>query len=170
MKTIKPEITSRIAKLEDIKRLAKLADENSSKTIPLELSGSDETGFEEREDFSILKDLQNPEVSYKLYYGIRSLLISNLPPQQQYKKLRDYIYELKNVFLNRGKRKDATGRRKSDGRQAYISADLTVLFELVANWVKTGANSMELIYALERLNEERGYEYNDEEKPVKKAK
>ena len=59
----------------------------------------------------------NPEDKYTIYYqGIRKLLMDFLPKGQQYKKMRDYIYEEKNIFLTRGKAKNSKGIRGGDGR------------------------------------------------------
>src|SRR5690606_1275461 len=50
--------------------------------------------------------LDNPEEKYNIYYkGIRKLLIDHLPKGEEYKEMRNIIYDEKNIFLNLGKRK-----------------------------------------------------------------
>src|SRR5260221_22897 len=64
---------------------------------------------------------ENPEEKYNLYYkGITNLLKNYLPKGRGFKTERDLIYDEKNIFLNRGKRKsDHNGVRKSDGRMTF---------------------------------------------------
>lgn len=98
-------------------------------------------------------------MSYRLFYAIQSLMKQFLPQGEQFKDLREYAYELKNILLTRGKNKDERGIRGADSRQAFISADLKVMYDLITDWVKNGAMATYLIDRLQTLNEERGYDF-----------
>ncbi|RZK28079.1 MAG: hypothetical protein EOO61_22555, partial [Hymenobacter sp.] len=103
----------------EIKQLSERAQETGSQQldlIPAELGDEDiDLGF----DTALLQDTANPEESYRLYYGIRRLLMDNLPPGKPNKKLRQAVYNEKNLFLNRGEDIKPNGVRGSDGRQTY---------------------------------------------------
>jgi len=144
--------------LEEIKHLAQRADESSNHQLDLfkgqNLGDEDiDIGF----DASIIDDTADPKKSYILYYGIQRLLIDYLPKGPKNKRLRQYVYDEKNLFLNRGMDKDHTGRRGSDGRMTYISSFLQTAFNTVANWVSSGANAFDIYQAFWNLNEEKGY-------------
>ena len=142
-----------------IKELARLADVEASKVVAQELSFDKELSDGDKETIEILKDTQNPQVSYKLFYAIQGLMKQFLPKGPQYKGLRDYAYELKNILLTQGKIKDDKGIRHADSRQAYIAGELKVMYDLITDWVKNGAMAAYLIEKLQMLNEERGYNY-----------
>lgn len=140
----------------EIDLLAKKAAENVSQQFSLFLgiSSIDEdidSGF----DVDQLKDVAEPEESYRYYYGIRSLLIANLPKGPEYKKMRQYIYDEKNLFLNRGKDIGVNGVRGSDGRMTYIQPFLKQAFSEVIKWIESGANPYDIYDAFRLLNQER---------------
>lgn len=144
--------------IDEIRSLAKRADETSSQQMDLFLGqvlGDEDIdiGF----DFSGLTDTANPDKSHKIFYGIRRLLIDYLPKGEENKKLRQKIYDEKNLFLNRGIEKGANGIRGSDGRMAYIEQFLVEAFKVVADWVSKGANAYDIWFAFWDLNEQRGY-------------
>lgn len=141
-------------KKEEIDRILKAAD--SGKEMQLGLHTKDFSFLDGVED-KFAKDLQNPDESYRLYYSIRRLLMEYLPKGKENKKARDLIYDQKNLFLNRGKAKGSDGLRGSDGRQAYISSDLTVALEIVKNWIKSGANTFDIYKSFNDKNKELGY-------------
>jgi hypothetical protein len=142
-----------------IKELAKKADADASRSIAEEFPFDKELSDEDKEAIDLIKDTQNPEVSYKLFYAIQGLMKQFLPKGEQYKTLREYAYELKNILLTQGKNKDERGIRGGDARQAYISAELNVMYNLITDWVKNGAMAAYLVEKLQILNEERGYDY-----------
>lgn len=144
---------------EIIKELAKRADSEASKSIAIELPFDKELSEGDKETIEILKDTQNPQVSYKLFYAIQALMKQFLPKGDQYKGLRDYIYELKNILLTQGKNKNEIGVRGADSRQAFISAELKTMYDLITDWVQNGAMAVYLIDKLQKFNEERGYMY-----------
>jgi len=84
-------------------------------------------------------------------------LIIYLKERIRKKKLRDYIYYEKSLFLNRGQDKDEYGIRGSDERMTYIDNFLQVALEKVYEWVRTGANPFDLYMSFYSLNEEKGY-------------
>lgn len=152
--------------LDEIKKLAERAKETSSHQlglIPNEDLGDEDidTGF----DIAVLKDTANPDESYRLYYGMRRLLMDNLPKGKKNKKLRQYVYDEKNLFLNRGAAIKEDGTRGSDGRMTYINPFLSEAFGLVANWIQSGANAFDIYMAFYNVNEERGYHKPTEDAP-----
>lgn len=105
----------------------------------------------------ILKDTADPEESYRLYYGMRRLLIDNLPAGPSNKKLRQMIYDEKNLFLNRGMDINQNGVRGSDGRQTYIQPFLKEAFMAVSNWIANGAIPFDIFMTFRNMNIEKGY-------------
>lgn len=81
----------------------------------------------------------------------------NLPQGIENKKLREYIYAEKNLFLKEG---FETGR---DGRQSYIANFLEVAFKKVTDWVLNGANPYDIFTEFRELNKNRGYLKNKED-------
>lgn len=142
-----------------IKKMAKLADTEASKSVAQEFPFDKELSEDDKQTIEIIKDTQNPQVSYKLFYAIQGLMKQFLPKGEQYKGLRDYAYELKNILLTQGRNKNEKGIRGADSRQAYIAAELKVMYDLITDWVKNGAMAAYLIEKLQALNEERGYYY-----------
>jgi len=139
--------------------MAKLADAEANKVIVQELPFDKELSEDDRETIEVIRDMQNPQVSYKLFYAIQGLMKQFLPKGEQYKGLREYAYELKNILLTQGKGKDERGIRGGDSRQAFIAAELKIMYDLTTDWVKNGAMAAYLIERLQKLNEERGYNY-----------
>lgn len=141
--------------LDEIRELSKRADETSSKQLELPVGDEDiDVGF----DSNIFKDTADPERSHRLYYGIQRMLKDYLPKGESNKKLRKYVYDEKNLFLNRGMDVDPkTGLRNSDGRMSFIPNFLEVAFNVVSKWVQSGSNSFDIYKNFWDLNEERGY-------------
>jgi hypothetical protein len=145
--------------LSRIKEMAKLADAEASKSVSQEFPFEKELTESDKETIDIIKDTQNPEVSYKLFYAIQGLMKQFLPKGDEYDGLRKYVYELKNILLTQGKNKNEKGIRGADSRQAYIAGELKVMYDLITDWVKNGAMAAYLIEQLQALNEERGYNF-----------
>lgn len=144
--------------LDEIKQLSERAKETSSHQlglIPNEDLGDEDIdiGF----DVSRLKDTADPNESYRLYYGMRRLLMDNLPRGKKNKRLRQYVYDEKNLFLNRGMAIKDDGTRGSDGRMTYINPFLSQAFGLVAGWIQGGANPFDIYMSFYNANEERGF-------------
>ncbi len=145
--------------IKSISELARLADEEASKSIAIEFPFDKELSEDDQQVIDAIKDTQNPDMSYKLFYAVQGLMKQFLPKGDQYKGLRDYAYELKNILLTQGKLKDKYGIRHGDARQGYISAELKTMYDLITDWVNNGAMAVYLIEKLQLLNEERGYDY-----------
>jgi len=142
-----------------IEELAKLADAEVSKSIEINFQEGD-LSENDLKVIELIRDTQNPELSHKLFYGIQGLLKQFLPTGKEYKGLRDYAYELKNILLTQGKQKNEVGIRGGDSRQAYIASELKVMYDLISDWVRNGALAVDLIVRLQNLNDERGYKYD----------
>lgn len=137
---------------DEIMNLSKRADETTNHQMDLfknqKFEDDDiDIGF----DASILNDTADPQKSYKLYYGMRGMLMDALPTGKKHKKLRQYVYDEKNLFLKHG---FETG---ADGRMAFINNFLIVAFNVVAKWIASGGTSYDLYMEFWNLNEERGY-------------
>lgn len=143
---------------EQIKALSKRANELSGQQ--LNLLSNIEIGDEDIDsafDLSELDQSANPTESHRLYYGMMGMLKNNLPRGLENKKLRQFIYDEKNLFLNRGEHLKEDGRRGSDGRMTYIYDFLTEGFAVVSKWVLDGANPYDIYLKFREMNEERGY-------------
>ena len=143
-----------------IKELAKLADAEAVAAPEIKFPADADLSEEDKNIIDIIKDTQNPDLSYKLFYGIQSLLKQFLPRGKEYRGLRDYAYELKNILLTQGKQKNDAGIRGGDSRQAYIAAELKLMYDLISDWVKNGATAVDLIVRLQHANDEKGYKYD----------
>ena len=151
MKKIEAEREIRLAEMKDL-----VAKANKQEPVELPFDLASEDIPLEGIDFSGSAD---PEKSYKLFYQIQSILKNNLPKGSDAatKKLRKDIFEEKNIFLNRGKFKDANGIRHSDGRMTYIEPFLTQALDIVLKWVSNGAQPFDVFVSFYDKNKELGY-------------
>ncbi len=151
-------------RIEEMRKLVeesnRLSEGKQLSLLPLAELGGEDIGF----DISLLKDTADPDTSYRLYYTIRRILMDNLPSGKKNKKLRQMVYDEKNLFLNRGKQINERGIRGSDGRQAYIPTFLEPTFKTVSQWVVTGGSSFDLFMAFWNLNEAHGFHEETEQK------
>jgi hypothetical protein len=113
----------------------------------------------------------DPEEKYRLYYnGIRHLLMEYLPKGKEFKEARQLIYDEKNVFLNRGKKKsDNNGIRKSDGRMTYQEF-MGEMLDLITKWVSESQNPVDLYEMLYDLNEKHNYGHENYDKTKQESK
>jgi hypothetical protein len=123
---------------EEIKKLSEKANQAGGQQLPLlpDLPKEDISGF----DLSMLNDTADPGKSHRLYYGMRRLMMDNLPTGKENNDLRQFVYKEKNLFLNRGKELDKNGIRGSDGRMTFITF-LEIAFQITVEWIKQGANA-----------------------------
>lgn len=142
--------------LAEIAKLTEQSNENASSATDLFLQ--EQLGDEELETgydiSSLINSTADPEKSHKIYYTVRRVLMQNLPND---KKIREYIYEQKNIFLTMGKHKKASGTRDGDSRMAYIPHFLETALRLVMDWVIEGSNPADIYNKFYDLNKERGY-------------
>src|SRR5688500_15547180 len=90
--------------LESLELLRK-ANESKGKQLRVDLEKGDLTEVNELKQITE-KSFDNPEEKYNLYYkGLRNLLMKYLPKGKDYAEGRQLIYDEKNIFLNRGKKK-----------------------------------------------------------------
>ncbi len=154
-KELNTESKKEIDILQEVRELAKKADMSTNHQLDLfdiELGDED---IDPLIDLSSTIDIANPKKSHILYYGIRRMLMDNLPKGEENEKLRKYIYDEKNLFLKAGLEVGA------DGRQAYIPNFLEVAFKIVSEWILEGANSYDIYMKFRNLNIERGYRVTD---------
>lgn len=104
-----------------------------------------------------LEAIDNPEEKYELYYKVlNKLLLNNLPKGEDFKQVREYIYEEKNTFLTRGHRIQKDGRRGADGRMSYIS-DINEIINVISSWIVRRGTLFDLYASLRDLNRSKGY-------------
>lgn len=98
----------------------------------------------------------DPKKKFDAYYKLTSFVLRmNLPKGSDNKRVRDVIYEEKNVFLT-GKRKRKDGTRGADGRMAQLPV-MEELARIVADWANSGASPVEIYNTLRDENTKRGY-------------
>lgn len=158
----------------DLERLELLRRAHEKKGKQLTISG-DSGALEEIDELKqlVARQLDSPEEKYNIYYkGIRKLLMDHLPKGEDYKQIREIIYDEKNIFLNLGKRKsDNKGIRGSDGRMTFQPV-MNEMLDVVISWVSGSQNPFQLYKELYLLNERHGYpheEYDDSGRAVAKA-
>lgn len=144
---------------EDLERLELLqkAHEKKGKQLRIDIDKGDLTEINEIREL-LGKRNEDPEEKYNLYYkGITNLLKKYLPKGRPFKEGRQLIYDEKNVFLNRGKKKsDNNGIRKSDGRMTFQPV-MGEMLDLITQWVSASLNPVDLYNMLYDLNEKYGY-------------
>jgi len=148
-------------KEERLREMRDLIEQSKSDTkiqpllFPLEELGDEDISF----DSSIFNDVADPDKSHRLYFTMRRILMDNLPSGKENKKIRQLIYDEKNLFLNRGKAVDDKGVRGSSGQMTYISSFMEPAFNVVTEWVKTGGGPMDILVAFQELNESHGFKF-----------
>lgn len=121
--------------------------------------------YEEESEISIdfISGSQDPDLQHKLYYAMRPLIVTNLPKGKDNYKFRNFVNEPRKVFLNRGKGIDpVTHRRGSEEKMSYTVSHLMVALKEVIDWVKMGANPLELRDRFHDLNVKYGYRDMDD--------
>lgn len=142
---------------EDIERLELLhqADQVTGQQLSINLDS--ELVTQNQADQLINATIDDPVQKFQLYYnGLNKLLKDNLPKGKENKDIRQFIYDEKNILINRGAVKNEKGIRGSDGRMAYLE-DLEVAIKIVADWTRKKGSPVELYQAFWDKNEELGY-------------
>ena len=141
----------------EVRRLQQKADESRKTGRQLGLGvPNEEAAGEDLADADLLKDVQNPEESHSLYYSIQRELINSLPPGKENEELRRFVYDEKNLYLNRGKEIDASGIRGSDGRQAFLHHLRTALVN-VKRWAAEGGTAYDAYMMFRDMNTAAGF-------------
>jgi hypothetical protein len=162
-KNIKKQEGLSEADLERLELLQK-AHEKVGKQLTI---NTDQGNLEEVDELRQLigKEFENPEEKYNIYYrGIRKLLMDYLPKGDDFKEVREIIYDEKNIFLNAGKRKsDNNGIRKSDGRMTFQPV-MNEILDIVIKWVADSQNPFDIYREFYELNEKHGYGHEQYDK------
>lgn len=102
-------------------------------------------------------NIDDPEKKYEVYYHIITRLLKRyLAVGEKNKKFREIVYEEKNVYLTRGKRKNEFGIRGADSRMGFIS-DAKEISDAVIKWVVSNGTQVELYAIFRSMNEKKGY-------------
>jgi hypothetical protein len=139
-----------LARVNETKGMQQIIDDSGSLTTRNELRA-----------FAI-GDVDDPDRKHEVYYkGIEKLLREFLGGRKdkQTKEAFKILREEKNIFLNRGKRKNEQGIRGSDARMAYIT-DMEEALNIIAGCILDAATPVDLYIAFRDKNVERGF-YND---------
>ena len=141
--------------------LLQMADQVRGKQLTVDEEGALHTKDELRK--FALGQIENPPKKHEVYYaGIQRLLLRFLPKGKQNERLRRIIHDEKNVFLNRGKKKDARGIRGADSRMGYLK-DHQEALSAVIEWARTKQTLADLYKVFWTLNEARGYGHQESE-------
>lgn len=139
--------------------LLQKADQVRGKQLTVDAEGELQTQ-DELKEFA-LGTVENPEKKHEVYYaGIQRLLLRFLPKGKQNQRLRRIIYDEKNVFLSRGKKKDDRGIRGADGRMGYLSDHEQALMQVI-DWARKKQSLVELYRIFWDLNEKHGYGHQE---------
>jgi len=170
-KKMQPETEVSQADLERLELLQR-AHEKKGKQLTIDGQAGSLREIDELKEL-VGKQLDNPDEKYNIYYkGIRKLLMDHLPKGEEYKEMRNIIYDEKNIFLNLGRRKcDGGGVRGSDGRMTFQPVMKDIL-EIVITWVGGSQNPFDLYRDFYMLNEKHGYvheEYDESTRAIANA-
>ena len=149
-------------KLAKLKRLADEADANATgRQLGLGLpddisspgSGEDEDPFAPE----LAGDRENPTESYDLYYAIRRLLMRGLPTGIDNQKLRQEIYDEKNLYLRGGIPRPVDGTPVgADSRQAILIRKRKA-FAATQTWSDREGSSWDIFWEFYTLNKAEGF-------------
>lgn len=150
--------------------LLQKSNESKGKQLRIDIDSGSLSEFDEIKEL-IGRNFDDPEEKYNLYYkGIRRVLLTYLPKGSEWKEARDLIYDEKNIFLNRGKKKsDNDGVRKSDGRMTYQPI-MNEMLDVIIKWVSESQNPTDLYQTLYDLNDKHQYGHEDYDKTAIKVK
>ncbi|MBK9628327.1 MAG: hypothetical protein IPO56_11670 [Flavobacteriales bacterium] len=141
--------------------LLQKADQVRGRQLTVDAGG--EIGTEDELKKFALGRIGNPPGKHEVYYaGIQRLLRKFLPKGKQNERLRRIIYDEKNVFLSRGRKKDDRGIRGADGRMGYLGDHQQALTEVI-EWARTKQSMADLYKVFWVLNEKHGYGYQESE-------
>jgi hypothetical protein len=141
-----------------VRSLSKKAQQNkeTGKQLGLGMISEEEIEREDIDGAQILKDIQDPPEAYDLYYGVRRELMNKLPRGEDFKKLRYFIYEEKNLYLRQGKPHVPGQPIGADSRQAYLT-HLRNALVVVRKWTASAGDPAEIFQAFLDLNIKAGY-------------
>lgn len=141
--------------------LLQKADQVRGRQLTVDAGG--EIGTEDELKKFALGQIENPPKKHEVYYaGIQRLLRKFLPKGKQNERLRRIIYDEKNVFLSRGRKKDDRGIRGADGRMGYLADHQQALTEVI-EWARTKQSMADLYKVFWALNEKYGYGHQESE-------
>lgn len=142
-------------KAKEIQSIIEAADRIKDEQLTISELG-ELTSEKEIRDYA-LGSAENPEKKYTIYYqGINKLLKRALLPGKESKKIRDLIYEEKNIYLTRGKFKNELGIRGGDGRMGYLK-DSQDVFKAMVKCVRSNSSMVEIYQLLVDMNIKKGY-------------
>ncbi len=157
----KIDLVGRKLSEQDIERLSILQKSEEIKGEQLSINIDLDVVIENQAEKLLSKKIDDPIQKFQLYYhGLTKLLRDNLPKGKEFKKVRDIIYDEKNILINRGAKKNEKGIRGSDGRMAYIE-DIEEAIKIIADWTSRKGSPAELFMAFWDKNAELGYGHQD---------
>lgn len=157
-----PTSQEELEKLAKLKRLADEADANATGRqlglgLPDEISGLG--SLEDEDPFApgLAGNQENPPESYDLYYAIRRLLMNGLPTGANNQKLRQEIYDEKNLYLRGGIARPVDGAPVgADSRQAILIRKRKT-FAATQAWAEREGSSWDIFWEFYTLNKTEGF-------------
>ena len=142
--------------LDKLKRLSDEAEANADSK-----QGSFDFSDDENEDApfnpEFAGDQQNPKESHELYYEIRRLLMNGLPSGKQNKKLRQTIYDEKNLYLRQGIGRPLDNSPiGADSRMSFLQL-LREAYSTTQNWANRGGSPYDIFIDYYTLNKQMHY-------------
>ncbi|WP_310391150.1 hypothetical protein [Hymenobacter sp.] len=139
--------------MDRLKRLSDEAEANAEgkgkqSSFDFEENGTEDEPF--KPEFA--GDLQNPKESYDLFYTIRRLLMKSLPAGPDNQKLRQMVYDEKNLFLRQGVDRPTDGSKVgADSRQSLLSF-LRESFTVTQDWANHNGTAYDIFLSYYELN------------------
>ncbi|MBC7446742.1 MAG: hypothetical protein H7330_01645 [Hymenobacteraceae bacterium] len=151
-----------LEKLAKLKRLADEADANATGRqlglgLPDEIGDLDNAEDEDPFAPELAGDRENPKESYDLYYAIRRLLMRGLPIGSANKKLRQEIYDEKNLYLRGGVPRPLDGTPVgADSRKGLLLRHRKT-FAATQAWADREGSSWDIFWEFYTLNKAEGF-------------
>ena len=143
--------------LSKLKRMSDEAEANNADGKQRNFDFSEEESEDEPFKPEFAGDQQNPKESYDLYYAIRRLLMQGLPGGKLNKKLRQTVYDEKNLYLRQGIGRPLDNSTiGADSRMSFLQF-LREAYSTTQNWANRGGSPYDIFIEYYNLNKQMRY-------------